>query len=163
VEVISVFRTKFAKAHTADLIPKRFGLSVELVPNTKAIALLVNAAVPQAESQVLEMQVPTRALGLRLYLAMASSEDELDIAFASVAQSGAGPIIIANDPFFITLREQIVALALKYSVLVTFAQRKSALAGGLMSYAASFTDPFHQVGVYVGRILKGANPADLPV
>jgi len=148
---------------STDLIPKRLGLMAEIVPKMTAIALLFNSAGPQAESQVQEMQEPTRALGLRLYLAKASTEDELDAAFAGVAQSGAGAMIIANDPLFNSRRERVIALALRHAIPVTFADRESVVAGGLMSYAASFTDSFRQVGVYVGRILKGANPADLPV
>ena len=148
---------------STDLIPKRLGLMAEIVPKMTAIALLFNSAGPQAESQVQEMQEPTRALGLRLYLAKASTEDELDAAFAGVAQSGAGAMIIANDPLFNSRRERVIALALRHAIPVTFADRESVVAGGLMSYAASFTDSFRQIGVYVGRILKGANPADLPV
>jgi len=148
---------------STDLIPKRLGLMAEIVPKMTEIALLFNSAGPQGDSQVQEMQEPTRALGLQLHLAKASTVGDLDAAFAGVAQSGAGAIIVANDPLFNSHREQIVALALKYSVPVTFADRESVVAGGLMSYAASFTDSFRQVGVYVGRILKGANPADLPV
>ena len=148
---------------STDLIPKRLGLMAEIVPKMTAIALLFNSSGPQADSQVQEMQEPVRTLGLRLHLAKASTVGELEAAFASVAQSGVGAIIIANDPLFNSNREQVVALALRYSIPVTFAERESVVAGGLMSYAASFTDSFRQVGVYVGRILKGASPADLPV
>jgi len=148
---------------STDLIPKRLGLMTELVPKMTAIALLFNSISPQADSQVQEMQEPTRALGLKLHLAKASNESELDAAFAALKENSVGAVIVANDPLFIGRREQIVALSLRYAVPITFAERESVIAGGLMSYAASFTDSFRQVGVYVGRILKGANPADLPV
>ena len=148
---------------STDLIPKRLGLIAELVPNTKAIALLVNPAGPQAESQVREMQEPTRTLGMQLIVVNASNEGELGTTFAGIAQSGANALIIANDPLFIGRREQIAALAIHYSVPTTFAERESVVAGGLMSYAASFSDSFRQVGGLVGLILKGAKPEDLPV
>ena len=148
---------------STDLIPKRLGLIAELVPKMTAIALQFNPISPQAEAQTQEMLEPTRSLGLKLHLAKASTEAELDTAFAGLKESGARAVIVANDPLFIGRREQIVALALRHAVPVTFAERESVVAGGLMSYAASFTDSFRQVGGYVGRILKGANPADLPV
>lgn len=135
----------------------------ELVPKMSAIALLVNPLSPQAAIQAREMQEPVRLLGLRLIIAKASTEGELETALATVAQSGAGALVIANDQLFIARREQVVALALRHAIPVTFGERESVVVGGLMSYAASFTDSFRQVGVYVGRILKGANPADLPV
>jgi putative ABC transport system substrate-binding protein len=148
---------------STDLIPKRLGLIAELVPKMTAIVLLINPISPQAGAQMQEMQEPVRLLGLQLHIAKASTEGELETAFATVAQSGAGALIIANDQLFIARREQIVALALRHAIPVTFGERESVVTGGLMSYAASFTDSFRQVGVYVGRILKGANPADLPV
>jgi putative tryptophan/tyrosine transport system substrate-binding protein len=148
---------------STDLIPKRLGLMAELVPKMTAIALLVNPAGPQSVAQVHEMQEPTRALGLQLHVVNASTEHELDTAFAAIVQSGAGALIVAINPLSIARREQIVALAQRHAVPVIFAERESVMAGGLMSYAASFTDSFRQVGVYVGRILKGASPADLPV
>src|SRR5664280_152531 len=148
---------------STDLIPKRRGLMSELVPKMTAIALLVNPAGLQSVAQVHEMQEPTRALGLQLHVVNASTEHELDTAFAAIVQSGAGALVIAINPLFIARREQIVALAQRHAVPVIFAERESVVAGGLMSYAASFTDSFRQVGVYVGRILKGAKPADLPV
>ena len=135
----------------------------ELVPKMTAIALLVNPAGHQSVAQVHEMQEPTRALGLQLHVVNASTEHELDTAFAAIVQSGADALIVAINPLFIARREQIVALAQRHAVPVIFAERESVMAGGLMSYAASFTDSFRQVGVYVGRILKGASPADLPV
>jgi putative ABC transport system substrate-binding protein len=145
------------------LIPKRLGLMTELIPKMTVIALLVNPTGPQARDQVQEMQEPMRALGLRLHVVNASTERELDTAFAAVAQNGAGALIVAADPLFIGRREQIVALTMRHAIPTIFFERESVAAGGLMSYAASFTDSFRQVGVYVGRILKGEKPADLPV
>jgi putative ABC transport system substrate-binding protein len=146
-----------------DLIPKRLGLMLELKPRMAAIALLVNPAGPQAASQMQEMQEPTRVLGLQLRVVKASTERELDTAIATIAQSGDAALIIANDPLFIGRREQLVALSARYAIPTIFAESESVVAGGLMSYAASLADSFRQVGAYVGRILKGEKPADLPV
>jgi putative tryptophan/tyrosine transport system substrate-binding protein len=146
-----------------DLIPKRLGLMTEVVPKLTKIALLLNPISPQADLVVQEMQEPTRSLGLQLFIAKASTANELDAAFATVKESGAGALIVAVDPLFASRREKIVALGLQNVIPGSFAERESVIAGGLMSYAASFSDSFRQVGVYVGRILKGASPADLPV
>ena len=145
------------------LIPKRLGLITELVPRATAIALLVDRSGIQAEAQVQEMQEPMRRLGLQLHVVKAATESELVSAFAAIAQSGAGALIAATSPQFIGWRDQIVALAIRHSIPAIFAEREPVVAGGLMSYAASLSDSFRQVGAYVGRILKGEKPADLPV
>jgi putative ABC transport system substrate-binding protein len=148
---------------TTALIPKRLGLISELVPKASAIALLVDSSGIQAESQVREMQEPMRLLGLQLHVVKAGTERELDSAFAAIAQTNAGALIVATSPQFIGWREQIVALATRHAMPTIFAEREPVVAGGLMSYAASLSDSFRQVGVTVGRILKGARPEDLPV
>jgi putative ABC transport system substrate-binding protein len=145
------------------LIPKRLGLMTELVPKATAIALLIDPTSVQAEAQVQEMQEPMRRLGLQLRVVKAATESELGSAFAAIAQSGAGALIAATSPQFIGWRDQIVALALRHGIPAIFAEREPVVAGGLMSYAASLSDSFRQVGAYVGRILKGEKPADLPV
>jgi putative ABC transport system substrate-binding protein len=152
-----------ASRMTIDLIPKRLGVLLDLVPKMTAIALLTNPAGPLVALQVQEMQEPARALGLRLHVLNASTERELDTAFAAVAQNRADALIVPTDPLFTSRREQIVALAIRHAIPTIFAERESVAAGGLMSYAASQTDSFRQVGVYVGRILKGEKPANLPV
>lgn len=145
------------------LIPKRLGIISELAPKTAVIALLVNPAGPQTEEQVREMQEPTRSLGMQLHVVRASSERELQSAFASAKQQGAQALIVATDNLFIGLREAIIALAASQAMPAMYFERESVMAGGLMSYSASLADSFRQAGVYVGRILKGARPADLPV
>jgi len=145
------------------LIAKRLGIILELVPGTSAIALLVNPNGPQTLEQVRDMQEPTRALGLQLHIVRASKESELDAAFADARQSNARALIIATDNLFIGLREPIIALAASHALPAMYFERESVVAGGLMSYSASLADSFRQVGVYVGRILKGAKPGDLPV
>jgi putative tryptophan/tyrosine transport system substrate-binding protein len=145
------------------LIQKRLGIISELIPKTAAIALLVNPNGPQTAEQVRDMQEPTRARGLQLHIVKASKESELDAAFEEARQSNARALIIATDNLFIGLREPIIALAASHALPAMYFERESVVAGGLMSYSASLADSFRQVGVYVGRILKGAKPGDLPV
>jgi putative ABC transport system substrate-binding protein len=145
------------------LIQKRLGIISELIPKTAAIALLVNPNGPQTKEQIRQMQEPTRALGLQLDVVQASSARELEPAFAVAAQNGAQALIVATDNLFIGLREAIIALAASHALPTMYFERESVAAGGLISYSASLADSFRQVGVYVGRILKGAKPADLPV
>jgi putative ABC transport system substrate-binding protein len=145
------------------LIPKRLELISQLVPKLTSIALLVDPKGQAAEIQMQEMLEPTLRLGLQLHLVKASTEPELDVALASVARNKDGALIVAGGPLFIDRRERIVALAARYAIPTIYFERESVVAGGLMTYAASLNDSFRQVGVYAGRILKGANPADLPV
>jgi putative ABC transport system substrate-binding protein len=145
------------------LIAKRLGIILELVPRTSAITLLVNPNGPQTAEQIRDMQEPTRALGLQLHIAKASKESELGPAFAEARQNNAQALIVATDNLFIGLRDTIIALAASHVLPAMYFERESVAAGGLMSYSASLADSFRQVGAYVGRILKGEKPADLPV
>jgi putative ABC transport system substrate-binding protein len=145
------------------LITKRLGILVELVPKATAIALLVNPKGPQTKEQVQEMQEPSGSRGLRLHVVQASTERELPAAFTAAAQNDCAALIVGSDNLFIDTREAIVALAASHRLPAIYFERESVVAGGLMSYSASLADSFRQVGVYVGRILKGARPADLPV
>jgi putative ABC transport system substrate-binding protein len=109
------------------------------------------------------MQEATLAHGWKLHVANASTDRELDAAFDSIAQSGAAALVEGNDPLFIDRRNHIVALTISNKIPTIFFERDSVVAGGLMSYSANFADSFRQVGAYVGRILSGDHPADLPV
>ena len=148
---------------TVELMQKRLGLISELVPKATAIGLLVNPNSLQAAAQVQEMQEGTRGRNMALHVANASNDRELDAAFAAIAQSGAAVLIEGNDSVFIDQRKHIVALTISNKIPTMFFERDSVVDGGLMSYSANFADSFRQVGVYVGRILKGEKPADLPV
>ncbi len=148
---------------TAGLEAKRFGLLHELVPGAATIAVLVNPNYPDAEAQIKEVQGAARTLGLQLHILKASSEGDFDKAFTTVIDQRAGALLIASDPFLFARRNQLVALAARHAVPTIYQFRESAAVGGLMSYGTRITDSYYQVGVYTGRILKGAKPADLPV
>jgi putative tryptophan/tyrosine transport system substrate-binding protein len=142
---------------------KRLGLLHDLVPQATVIGVLLNPDNASAETQLRELEEAARALGLPLHVANASSERDFDSAFASFVQHGAGALVVGTDAFFASRRELLVALAARNAVPAIYFSREVAETGGLMSYGASITDAFRQVGVYAGKILKGAVPADLPV
>ena len=145
------------------LAPKRLELLRELSPKATVIGLLVNPTNPRSGLVVQQVEEAARALGLRLHVLKASTEGELDSVFASLVQLGIGALLVAQEPSYSRWREQIIALAARHAIPATYGQREYAAAGGLMSYDASVADSFRQVGVYVGHILKGEKPADLPV
>jgi putative ABC transport system substrate-binding protein len=147
---------------SAELVQKRFNMILQLVPKATTVGLLVNPANEFA-MQVPEMQTAARARGVSLYIAKASNERELDAAFAAIAQAGVGALVEGNDTLFLDRRKQIVALTISHRIPTIFFNREAVTDGGLVSYDASLVDSFHQVGVYVGRILKGEKPAALPV
>jgi ABC-type uncharacterized transport system substrate-binding protein len=146
-----------------ELMPKRLELLAELVPQAGVIALLVNPHNPNAERVVRDVLETGNAKGLQLPILKASAESEFDTAFASLVQLHAGAIIVSPDPFFSRGREQLVALAARHTVPAIYAWREFVAAGGLVSYGPSLAATFRQLGIYVGRILKGAKPVDLPV
>jgi putative ABC transport system substrate-binding protein len=145
------------------LMPKRLELLSELVPQAGVIALLVNPNNANTERTVRDVEEAARAKGVQLNILKAGTENEVDAAFTSLVQLQAGALVVQADPFFISRRDQFVALALRHAVPAIYALREFAAAGGLISYGTSFTAAFRLVGIYVGKILKGAKPADLPV
>jgi putative ABC transport system substrate-binding protein len=146
-----------------ELGPKRLELLHELVPAASNIALLVNPIGPNAESDSKTMPAAARTLGLQLQVLNASTERELDIAFATLVERRAGALVIGPDAFFSNHSEQLAALALRHGVPTIYQFPEFAAAGGLMSYGSSYADSLRLAGVYAGRILKGEKPADLPV
>jgi putative ABC transport system substrate-binding protein len=141
---------------------KRLGLLHDLVPTAAVIAALVDPDYPDAGFQLNDTQDAARALGKRILVINASSEREIDAAFASLSQQQAGALLVTADPFFTGQRAQLVALAARHALPTMYNQRAFAAAGGLVSYGPDFGDANRQVGIYTGRILKGAKPADLP-
>jgi putative ABC transport system substrate-binding protein len=143
--------------------PKRLELAHELVPAATIIGLLVNPASPTAEPITRNLEEASRTLGLKLHVLHASTEREIEKAFATLLQLRAGALVISPDPFFVTQSEQLAALALRQAMPAIFQYRPFAAAGGLVSYGGSIADSYRTAGVYTGRILKGEKPANLPV
>lgn len=147
-----------------ELTAKRLEFLRELVPAAARIAVLINpinAAI--TETTLRDVEPAARAMGLQIRLLSASSAREIDAAFASFVGERPDALLLASDPYFVTRRIQIVQLAAHSSIPAIYATRIIAEVGGLMSYGASFPEAYRQVGVYTGRILKGAKPADMPV
>jgi putative tryptophan/tyrosine transport system substrate-binding protein len=142
---------------------KRLELLRELVPSSTVIGLLVNPANPASESQNRDVQAAAVALGLKLLVLNASSESDIEAAFASFVQQRVDAVIVGADPFFLSRRDQLIGLTARRAIFAIYSVREFPVAGGLMSYGTSLTDAFRLVGVYAGRILKGEKPADLPV
>jgi putative ABC transport system substrate-binding protein len=146
-----------------ELLPKRLELLSELVPQAGVIALLVNPNNPNAEPATRDVQEAARAKGVQLHILKAGIESEIDAAFATLVELHAGALVVAGDSFFNNRREQLVALAARHAVPAIYDFREYAAAGGLISYGTSPKAVRRQVGIYAGRILEGAAPADLPV
>jgi len=146
-----------------ELSPKRLELLSELVPQVGVIALLVNPNNSNTQHIIGEMQEAARAKGVQLHILIAGTESEIDAAFATLVQLHASALVVGGDPFFGKRREQLVTLAASYGVPAIYQSREFAAAGGLISYGASFPATFRLAGIYAGKILNGAKPADLPV
>jgi ABC-type uncharacterized transport system substrate-binding protein len=148
---------------TIAIEPKRFELLHEAVPKATVIGCLMNPSSPRAEGQIEQLQASARALGFTLVIGRASSERDLESAFAAMVKGGATALFVAADPVYTAFQGQIALWAVRHGLPTMFSTRAAVTAGGLMSYDSSTTDSWRQVGVYVGRILKGEKPADLPV
>jgi ABC-type uncharacterized transport system substrate-binding protein len=146
-----------------DLDAKRLELLHELVPKASLIALLLNPDRATAEPQARKAEEAARSFGLQLQVLSARTEQEIDAAFATFVQLRPGALLVGSDPFFDSRREQIIGLAARHAVPTIFELRNFVAAGGLMSYGPSLFDAVRQMGIYTGKILHGAKPADLPV
>ena len=146
-----------------ELMPKRLELLSELVPEAGMIALLVNPKNEDAERTMRDVQEAARVKGVQLLILKAGTESEIDAAFAYFVQLHAGALLVGHDPFFFSRREQLVALASRNAVPAIYENRGYVVAGGLISYGTSLAAANRLAGIYVGKILKGAKPADLPV
>jgi putative tryptophan/tyrosine transport system substrate-binding protein len=142
---------------------KRLDLIHELVPRVALVAVLNNPIVTEAETRLRELQEAARTLGVRLLFQTVGSERELDAAFATIADQKAGALFVDGNPFFVSRRDQLIRLAARQTLPTMYFEREFAAAGGLMSYGTNFADAYRQAGIYIGRILKGTKPADLPI
>ena len=149
---------------TTELVAKRVELLHELLLTATSIALLINPTSPAIiDPQSRDLQTAAGKLGLQLHVLHASTEREIETAFATLVQAQASGLVIDLDVFFTTRSEQLAALALRYAVPMIYQYREFAAAGGLMSYGTNIVDMFRLAGIYTGRVLKGEKPADLPV
>ncbi|TMH54996.1 MAG: ABC transporter substrate-binding protein, partial [Betaproteobacteria bacterium] len=142
---------------------KRLELLREIAPGATLIALLMNPDNPNIETDIKAAQDAAHALGKQTVVVNARNPGEFDAAFKTSAQKHAGAMLLASDPMFLGQRGRHIALAQQYAIPVMYWTREFAAAGGLMSYGSSITWMYREAGIYVGRILKGARPADLPV
>jgi putative ABC transport system substrate-binding protein len=142
---------------------KRLEFMHELLPTATIFAVAINPTSPTASSQLRNLQMAADTLGVRLHVLHASTEQEFDAVFASVAQLQAGGLVFTSDPYFAFRSQQLAALAVRYGVPAITQSRDFPMAGGLMSYGGDFTQSHRRTGSYAGRVLKGEKPADLPV
>jgi ABC-type uncharacterized transport system substrate-binding protein len=142
---------------------KRLELLRDLVPNAAVIGMLVNPNFPDAESQAKDVTEAARKLGQEVHVVNATSQNDFDRAFASLVQLQARALLVTVDPVFNSGRQQLISLAARHKIPAMYFAREFVVDGGLMSYASNLADGYRQAGIYVGRILKGAKPADLPV
>jgi putative ABC transport system substrate-binding protein len=151
------------KFFSGELGAKRLELLLEVAPKAVRVAVLVNPKGPNVETTVRDLEGAARAMGLQIQIFNAGTSREIDAAFATLVRARPDALFVGGDPFFSSRRVQLVNLATRYAGIATFPNRDYPDIGGLMSYGSNSADAYRQVGVYAGRILKGAKPADLPV
>jgi ABC-type uncharacterized transport system substrate-binding protein len=142
---------------------KRLELLSQLAPNIPTVALLLNPNNPEATPQPSDFEEAARRLGRQFHVLNAGNEAEIDTAFAALVERRVGALVVGGDPFFASRRGQLTALAARHAIPAIYSLREFTADGGLMSYGNSLTEAYRQAGIYAGRILKGAKPADLPV
>jgi|SRR5438093_2666817 len=147
----------------ASLGGKRLELARELVPNVRVIALMTNPNSPDALEELRDVQNAANAIGQELFVVPVTNDRDLETAFASIVQHGAGVLLISTDPFLFQSTDRLIALAAQHHIPAVYNSGESVADGGLISYGASITDAWRLAGAYAGRILKGARPAELPV
>ncbi len=148
---------------TTDLEGKRLQLLSEVVPASASIAVLINVENPASDEQAKDVQAAAARIGRQIFILNASTQRDIDSAFRTLVERRASGLLVTGDPFFNNRREQLVALAAYHAIPAIYEWREFALAGGLMTYGSSITDAYRQAGMYVGRILRGEKPSDLPV
>jgi len=146
-----------------ELRPKQLQLLRDVLPNAAVVGILADPAYPTTQSQIANLQAAARTLGLQLTTVYASTDSDLEPAFATLSQQSVGAVLVGNSSFFPGRTEQLAALAARHALPAIYQYREFAVAGGLISYGFSAGYVSHQAGIYAGRILKGDKPADLPV
>ena len=146
-----------------ELGPKQLQMLRELLANAAVFGVLADPAFPSSQSNIADLQVAARTLGLQLVILNAKTDSDLETAFATLSQQRVGAVIFGSSNFYSRRKEQLAVLAARHALPASFPYRENALAGGLMSYGTSYGYMMHQVGIYTGRILKGDKPADLPL
>ncbi len=147
----------------SDLAGKRVALLHDLVPTTETMALLVNSSDPEGQPEPSDAQDATGRLNLKLVVLNASTEREIDTAFTNIAQQQVSAVVVGSDPFLFSRREQIVGLASRHAIPAIYSNREFVTEGGLVSYGNSVPEAYRHAGLYVGRLLRGAKPSDLPI
>jgi putative tryptophan/tyrosine transport system substrate-binding protein len=142
---------------------KRLELLRQVVPKATTIAMLVQPNMPEAEPERKDVQAAAQAIGLKLITLNVSSDRDIETAFATLVQGGAGALLVGAGAYLNSKRESLIALAARHAIPAMYLVREAVVAGGLMSYGPSQSNAYHQAGIYAGRILKGEKPADLPV
>jgi putative ABC transport system substrate-binding protein len=148
---------------STELAGKRLEFLRQLVPQAESVAVLVNPSSPESETIAKDTQEAANTIGAKVLVLEASTESEIDAAFTTIKRERIGALIVGTDPFFYIRRNQLVALAARNAVPTVYPLREFVTTGGLISYGTSFTEGYREMGAYVGRILKGEKPADLPV
>ena len=148
---------------TGELVQKRLELLRDVLPNATGIAVLINPNNPNAEQNLQLAREAARVIGRQIIVVKAGAKSEFDTAFQIIVQRRVGALVIAGDPFFNSQIEQLGALTVRHAVPAIYQQREFAAAGGLLSYGINLPDAYRLAGIYVGQILKGNKPADLPV
>ena len=146
-----------------DLAAKQLGLLHELAPKAATIAVLGDANEPELDLELRDIEAAGRTIGRQILVVKVGSEREFNASFTMILRAGAGALLVRGSPLFLTRRRQLVALAARHAIPAIYELREFVVAGGLMSYGPDIADAYRRVGIYVGRILKGAKPADLPV
>jgi putative ABC transport system substrate-binding protein len=142
---------------------KRLELLRQLVPKATTIGVLVLPNIPETQAEQKDVQAAAQAIGQQVIILDVSSDRDIETAFATFVQRGAGALLVGAGPFLLSRRERVVVLAAHHAMPASYPNREYVVAGGLMSYGSSITDGYRQAGIYTGRILKGEKPADLPV
>jgi len=148
---------------TVELTAKRLGLMNELVPKAALVGVLLDPNLPDSESELKDMEEAGHATGRKMLILKVTNEQEINAAFATIVQQNAGALLVGGGPFFLGRRRELIALATRHKIPASYVTRQYPEDGGLMSYGPDQTDAYRRAGIYVGRILKGAKPADLPV